>query len=129
MYLELGDMGGDGHEQYRNMLYEVKYPVEKVREAHEQSQQTYSVNFDNIAEEYEDRSLPNSIYEKFKELNCPILDDLCEEDGGYFFDDYHYFADLWWWFTKLSLPDLEYSYIVHKYPTINIYPLGYGLFL
>lgn len=151
--LTLGDWSGDGHEEYREFLFDCNYDIHKIRQAYKDSCKKLGISFNHntdytelglhfrderqIWTEYEDGNISEFAFNILKTAGCLDNIDYYEEDGECFIEECSECASLIMNFIALSMPsDFEYKPVEEvKYEAINGWwndelneQFGYGLF-
>ena len=145
----IGDLSRDGHNMSEDLFFEVNSTPSELRDGYYASEKLTGVRFkDEVADDYEDRSMSPEIFRKFmaypsfeayirttwdylekEEVDKLIADWSREGEDNFWFDDVDQYVALLLWFISLSLPGLTYEGVTNNsIPTLNLGNLGYGLF-
>ena len=143
---QLGDVSRDGHGISEDIYFDVNMTLKGLEDAYAKSLESTGINFESIAEDYEDYTVPNDILERFLEYpsfhafirkkwdyldHGTEIDRMIEEwqdDTGMPIDEPAFLIELMLWFASLSFPGLTWKAVSDdKIPTFSR-NFGYGLF-
>jgi hypothetical protein len=125
--LVIGDWSCDGHEKSDDYYIESNLSKKEIEKAYKKGTKLLGFDFsEEIAECYEDSTLPKDKWEKFKELGYTggfDSEDQADENGVNIWLEE--FLDLYLFIIQLGNPDFKYE-LVEEEDTIHIG--GYGLY-
>lgn len=131
MYLikyTLGDWSGDGHGITESFILKSNVNCHSFRDALDRGQKITGINLDRLCSDYDDRLVPNGIYNYLKSKGVVFDKWQMEEYDAYnkFYIEVQQFMDLVLVLAREGNPNLEVGYL-EDIQNINS-GYGYGLF-
>lgn len=122
--IKLGDPLEDGHGKHECITVRANCTTDLILEAFDKSTSGTNIKFKELCRGYEQSALTKDQYEYIREWID--VDDLVEVvNEEYYIEEARQFVEMLMRFTKLNLPELEWSYV--ELPEL-FKGYGYGLF-